>query len=653
MARTSRLIGFFLPCLFLALLLPRPLPGGDDWQPIAPEDLAMKDNPASPGAHAMILYREDSINDRDSYVMEYKRIKIFTEKGKEYANVEIPFIKGESDVKDLRARTIEPDGRVVNFDGKPFEKLIVRAGDVKFLAKTFTLPEVQPGCIIEYRFRIQRNPNFYYDTSWEIQDDLFQRQAIFSIVPYEGRLGLFWRHSGLPKDTKIDMQKDHSFHLEMRNVPGFEEETYTLPEAELKTRVDFFYREQGPETSEQFWNRIGKSWDKGVEDFLDKKGALEKTVAETVGASDPPETKLRKLYTRAQAVRNMSYERSKTEKEEKRENLKENKNVEDVLKHGYGTARQINYLFTGLVRAAGFESAEVFVAPRNHRIFHPDLQDTRQLRADVVYVRSGSQDLYLDPACAYCPFGLLPWYETVAKGIRVSKDGGTQVLTSAPRSADAILQRKADLQLDAEGTLDGKLQVDFLGQRALAQREDAREDDEAGRSKRITDLVKGWLPAGADFKLTTVTGWEGSAEPLHVEGTLHMPGFALAAGRRLLLPVGVFQAGRPGLLQHAKRINAVYFSYPWQNVDDVTIQLPPGYRAETLPAPKQMPGSGASYESTSKQEGSALHIARHETIDGIYFPVEQYPVLRGFFSAMKANDEQQAILQSADSAKQN
>lgn len=79
MARTSRLIGFFLPCLFLALLLPRPLPGGDDWQPISREDLAMKDNPASPGAHAMILYREDTINDQASYVLEYKRVKIFTE----------------------------------------------------------------------------------------------------------------------------------------------------------------------------------------------------------------------------------------------------------------------------------------------------------------------------------------------------------------------------------------------------------------------------------------------------------------------------------------------------------------------------------------------------------------------------------------------
>jgi hypothetical protein len=642
MARASRLIGFFLPCLFLALLLPRRLPGGDDWQPISPEDLAMKDNP----------YRESTTNDRASYVMEYVRMKVFTEEGKQYANIEIPFVKGSSDIKDLRARTIEPDGRIVNFEGKPFEKLIVKAAGFKYLAKTFTLPEVQPGCIIEYKVRIQRNPDFYYDTSWEVQEYLFQRRAVFTVVPAEG-LSLFWRSSGLPKDTKFELQKDKSYRLELKDIPGFEEEGYTLPEAELKTRVDFFYRAQAPETSEQFWNRIGKRWDKGVEDFLDKRGALEKAVAETVSPSDPPETKLRKLYARAQAIRNLDFERSKTEKEEKRENLKENKNVEDVLKHGYGTAREINYLFTGLARAAGFESAEVFIATRNRRIFHPDLQDTSQLRVDVVYVRLGSQDLYLDPATPYCPFGLLPWHESLAKGIRVSKDGGKQVLTSAPRSADAILQRKADLSLDADGTLDGKLQVDFFGQEAMVRRQDAREEDDAGRSKGITDLVKSWLPAGADFKLTTVTGWDGPAGPLHVEGTLHMPGFALAAGRRLLLPVGIFEAGQPGLLQHAKRVNAVYFNYPWQDADDITIQLPPGYRVETLPAPKQMPGSGASYELTSKQEGSALHIVRHETIEGIYFPVEQYSILRGFFSAMKANDEQQAILQSADSAKQN
>ena len=39
------------------------------------EDLTLKDNPASPGAHAMILYREDVINAKAAWDDEYMRIK--------------------------------------------------------------------------------------------------------------------------------------------------------------------------------------------------------------------------------------------------------------------------------------------------------------------------------------------------------------------------------------------------------------------------------------------------------------------------------------------------------------------------------------------------------------------------------------------------
>ena len=50
----------FLPLFvcFLALAKPVRVSAGDDWQPISPDDLALKDNPKSPGADAMILYRE-------------------------------------------------------------------------------------------------------------------------------------------------------------------------------------------------------------------------------------------------------------------------------------------------------------------------------------------------------------------------------------------------------------------------------------------------------------------------------------------------------------------------------------------------------------------------------------------------------------------
>lgn len=58
--------------------------------------------------------------------------------------MEIPFFKDNENIVDLRARTIRPDGSMVNFDGKVYEKEIVKARGIKYLAKTFTLSDVQP-----------------------------------------------------------------------------------------------------------------------------------------------------------------------------------------------------------------------------------------------------------------------------------------------------------------------------------------------------------------------------------------------------------------------------------------------------------------------------------------------------------------------------
>src|SRR5580765_1152156 len=69
----------------------------DDWQPISPEELKMTSVPEAPGAAAVILYRQVDRDDssRDSHQYNYLRIKILTEEGRKYGDVEIPFFKEE------------------------------------------------------------------------------------------------------------------------------------------------------------------------------------------------------------------------------------------------------------------------------------------------------------------------------------------------------------------------------------------------------------------------------------------------------------------------------------------------------------------------------------------------------------------------------
>lgn len=170
---------------------------GDDWLPIDPADLKMTSEPKAPGAPAIYLYRQVDRDDQGGRESQYYRIKVFTEEGRKQADVEIPFLKGVEQVNSIKARTIRPDGSVANFDGKVYEKTIVKARGVKYLAKTFTLPDVQVGSIIEYKYIDSWSNELIYDSRWIISSDLFTKRAKFTLKPYT-QFALRWSWRNLP-----------------------------------------------------------------------------------------------------------------------------------------------------------------------------------------------------------------------------------------------------------------------------------------------------------------------------------------------------------------------------------------------------------------------------------------------------------------------
>src|SRR5439155_1200830 len=75
----------------------------DEWPPVPPEELALKDDPANPGASAILLYREISTDDVKAVGTNYYRVKILTESGKKYADIEIPYLNKAIEIRNIRA----------------------------------------------------------------------------------------------------------------------------------------------------------------------------------------------------------------------------------------------------------------------------------------------------------------------------------------------------------------------------------------------------------------------------------------------------------------------------------------------------------------------------------------------------------------------
>ena len=608
----------------------------EDWLPVTPQDLQYKEVPNNPGVTAVQLYYANYINDIDHREFYYFRIKILKEDGMKYADVEIPFIPGFLSVKDLKARTIHPDGTIVDFTGDTLEKTIVKTRGIKFLARTFTFPSVTVGSIVEYKYRLQRD--YLTNNSWEVQHDLFTVKEKFFIQAAESRLALLYVTTFL-NNAKPE-HKGRTLTLEMENVPAFQSEPFMPPESTYKSQVRFFYGLS--DTMEDFWKKYGEEANRELEWFIGNHGEIKSTAAKALGSEADPLKKLRLLYDNAQQIRNLTYERSREEVEQRKEGIKENENVVDVLKRGYGTRNDITRLFVALARAAGFPAYVVEVSDRKERFFDKAVLSGSQLDSELALVNVNGKDVYLDPGTRFCPFGLIRWTQTSVTALKLDPKGPGFVQVPSSGPPDAVTVRSARAALAPDGSLKGTINVEYKGQEALQQRLDAIDQDEEGRKKSLEDEIKRWLASGAVVKLHDVQGWEAKDSSLIVNFDISIPGYASVVGKRLLMPIFLFQSPQRDAFKFSERKYPVYFPYAYGELDKVGITIPGGFSLEAVPSRQQFKLPYAAYESASAVQGNQFISNRVLYLAGIFFEVSRYGELKDFFGKVQGADEGQA-----------
>jgi hypothetical protein len=662
---------FALSAYLLLLLAAAPLACAQELPnlpAITPEDLALKDNPAAKGSPAMILYYAVDTDNRNGTETESFRIKVFQDEGRKYANVEIPYYDKETRVEDIRACTIGPDGRIAEFTEQAYDREIVKARKIRVNAKVLTLPNVQIGTIIEYSYRLHykekipdvfKHPEAYridaaytYPAAeWEIQRNLFLRHGQFTLHRVKGaEIQDFY--VALPDNVSKQRLNDGTIQIDIDNVPGYEEEEDSPPEENLKIRARMYYA-VGYYSERAFWAGVAKRNAEAVDKFIGKSKVIQSEAARLVSPNDPDEKKLRQIYDRVQKIRAVSYEPTKTDKEMKQENLTENKSAEDVLVHGYAFANEINLLFVALARAAGLHAAPLVVSSRKLGFFMEGYPNEQQLNSMVVSVRVGQGFVDLDPATRFCPYGLLPWDEADTAGVLEDSQYPNLGSTPASKSKDAIARREAVLKLSSDGELSGKVVLLYFGQEALSMRLEAIPKDEAERRKELEESLKGMLTQDAAVKLVNVEGWEDSGVPLRAEFEVDIPNFAVPAGKRLILPLGVLHAREKNPVATSRRTHPVYFGYPHESYDDVRLELPAGIEAESLPANAKADQGAVYYELSLKKEGNTIAMMRTFRIFGSLYTLDQYSKLSSFYDRVLEGDGRQAALRISEPADPN
>lgn len=657
MSRNSALTAALL-LLFFLVTSPLAL-AKDDWLPISPADLALKDNPALPGSAAMILYRSVERNDLMGSEKEYVRIKIFNDEGKKYADVNMPPFDRDFKIGGVSGRTIHPDGSIVAFSGQVFEKVVQKSRGTKVTTKSFTLPDVTPGSIIEYRYTRYWDAYdpatrvyYYFPLSqWQVQGPLFQKATHFEFTPNDPSefsyrmVGVHMTQNLKPTEDKLK----HIITLDMTDVLPVEEEPYSPPEFENQAFVLFFYSTdlRIPE-GDEYWKSHGKKWYGQVESFMDKKGAVSSALASVTQPSDSPEVKLHKIYDYVQGFENLTFESRKSEKEAKNLNLREIKSVEDVIKNKYGYRNQLNRTLVALARSAGLDAALIDLPERDELLLHKEWPFFSQLRYEIAVVNLNGKKIFLDPGTPYVPFGILPWEDTGATGLLWSKNMPDWTTVPLPEPADATVSRTAKVTLADDGSLSGEVVVTYTGEEAFRRRFRARNEDDAARKKSMEEHLQNWLPLKGDIELESVNDWNSSNLPLIVKYKINLPGYASQTGHRVLVPSTLFAGAYKPPFTASKRVAPIFMEYEYDHSDDVTISLPKTWQVESLPKPVKDSNAVADLTVNAANDNGALHFSRDFKMKGIALESKYYSALKGYYAGVQAGTNEQAVLKMAN-----
>ena len=557
----------FLPISLLSLSILPASAFGAAWQQPTPEELKMTAEPSAPNADAIFLYREDVTDNKNHMEAIYVRLKILRDEGKKYADVEI---NGSRDLQiaDVQGRTIHSDGTIIPFTGKPYEKLIVKTKTLQYKAKVFSLPEVETGSILEYRYKLRYEDNRLFSPEWDVQHSLFVRRAHFHYIPTD-QLVISHIDKGsatssiaysqiLPKGSKV-VENRGEFDLVVENVPALPREEYEPPMQAFAYRVRFYYTSK--RSSQEFWNSYGKSWSHDIDRFASPSPAINDAAKELTSGVTTQDEKLTKLYDAVMKLDNTRYSREHSNDENRAEGVKHIKSAADVLALKRGSPDDLAMLFLALARAAGFHAEAMAVVNRDSDFFEQNYLDGDQFNDLIILVTVDGKERAFDPGERYATYGTLHWRHTLAGGIR-QQDGHTALVSSPSLGyKDTVMQRIADLTLAPDGSITGSGTIICTGQHAMRWRQKALEGDEVALKKDFDDQLQTELPPGLVLQTDHFLGLSDENSNLMVR--MKVTGsLGTATGKRIFMPLSIFSAGNSDPFTSSHREEPIDLQYP-------------------------------------------------------------------------------------------
>ena len=629
--------------------------GSEEWRPVDPADLALKAAVVEPNADAEAIFWDIRIDDggeNDLVLNHYVRIKIFTERGRDqYSKVDIPFLSGVK-IKDVAARTIKPDGSIVELlKDDVIEKTVVKVSGLKLRTKTFAFPGIEPGAIIEYKWKEVRSNSSADNMRLQFQRDIPVQAVTYRIKPAKN---IFWDVRPFNMDRFSFQREKNGFDVTTVNrMPAFREEPMMPPEDSVRSWALVRYHGLFSLLSSYPFQATQTFY--FFQPYMKVDNDVKKKVAEIVAGATTSDDKVVKIFEFCRAHIKNTDDKNAGFSDEELEKLKENKKPSDTLKRGVGSGSDLNLLFAALVNAAGLEARVVLLPDRGRRFFDRNVMVPGALKAAAIAVRSAEKQKwnYFDLGSKYVTPPMMPWQEEGVDGL-IADENSEWVRTPMSPPDKSKEKRTGKFTLDENGTLEGDVSIEYTGHLAVERKNLNDDDSPVQREENLKEAVKGRMST-AELSNIVIENVTDPVKPFVYKYHVRVTGYAQRTGKRLFFQPGFFHKGIDALFSAGTRRYPIYFHFPWSEEDHIEFSLPKGYALDNAdrPAPINV-GAICKLEINMgvTQDHTTLIYKRDFFFggnDAILFPVTTYDQLKRLFDEMSKADNHMITLKQTAS----
>lgn len=654
-------------CLALWLIGPSgQAASAQDWKPVEPALLAETKPVVQPDADAETIFSDIDIfdgfrqRDAETTIRHYVRMKIYTERGKRFGSVTIRFYD-YGRVGDVAGRTIKPDGTVVELGKEAiFERDAYRSGRYRMKEKTFALPAVEPGCVIEYRWSEYHRT--FRQSRYPIQAETPIRNLTFRIKPlttpdnvnniymYADNLRLKVFNGAMPpfKEETPGIRVGR-----FQNLPAFAEEVYAPPTDNLRQWLLLYYEEEISDKAEKYWRNRGKHMFETYRPLLAGDDSLRVAATKAIGDAATGDQQLDRLFLFCRsAVRNLQ-DRTATISAEERLANRPTQTPAETLKRGVGTPDQITRLFVALAEAAGFPAFVAKVSDRTEFVLDPATTPIDALLDDdIAAVRLGTVWRFLEPGDPFTTPTLPVWWHQGIPALILDPKDPVFVVTPMSKPGQSKTRRIGTFTLDQAGTLTGEVRLELSGHAAREWRAKLNALSPSMREDRVREYIQERLPAiTSDIRIDNL---DNPSKLIVMVCKIQATGYAVRTGKRLALPVSVFERRQPVRFPDERRVQPISFDYPWVEDDTVSFVLPEGFELDNpeSPATFTVPGDYGQYATKVTFSATDRKLSYRRVFafgrEGalMEFAPSLYPTIKTIFDEVRKQDEHVIILKT-------